>query len=99
MPCNSLLWLRLPEDAMTTALDDQLRSLHHQLAALHDAPPSTREQLLILLADISRLLDSDTPSSSPAEAVETLAARFDVEHPALSEALRRLVDTLGKAGI
>jgi hypothetical protein len=99
MPFNSLLWPRFPENAMTTALNEQLRSLHQQLAALDEAPPATREQLLILLADISRLLDSEVPSNSPAEALETLATRFDMKHPALSEALRRLVDALGKAGI
>jgi len=83
---------------MTTALDDQIRQLHRQLAGLDSVPHSTREQLLILLADMSRLLEPDD-NESPAATLETLAVRFDVEHPALSEGLRRLIDTLGKAGI
>jgi len=57
---------------------------------------------LILQADINRLLTDEAASESEhsaTAAVESLAARFDADHPALSSALRNLVDTLGKAGI
>lgn len=84
---------------MANALDEQIRQLHRQLTEMEAVPASTREQLLILLADMSRLLEPAASSESPAESLETLAARFDAEHPALSDGLRRLIDTLGKAGI
>ncbi len=87
---------------MSTAIHQQIQTLHRQLAELHQVDADTQEQLLILQADINRLLmdDVETPGEySPAEAVETLAVRFDADHPALSSALRSLVDSLGKAGI
>jgi len=31
--------------------------------------------------------------------LEELAAKLEVEHPAVAEALREVIDTLGKAGI
>ena len=80
----------------------QLASLHEHLATLQTVDADTRQQLVVVLADISRLLHADAASTSnhtPAEALETLAARFDVDHPSLSNALRQLVDALGKASI
>ena len=83
-----------------TNLKQQLASLHEQLASVGDIDADTRQQLLILLADISRVLHANEASgSSTAETIETVAARFDVNHPALSGAIRQLVDALGKAGI
>jgi len=79
-----------------------LASLHEHLAAVQTVDADTRQQLVVVLADISRLLHADAASANnhtPAEALDTLAAKFDVDHPALSNALRQLVDTLGKAGI
>jgi hypothetical protein len=80
----------------------QLAQLHEQLSALQNIDAETRQLLVVLLADISRLLHADTARTSehtPAEALETLAAKFDMDHPALSNALRQLVDALSKAGI
>ncbi len=80
----------------------QIQALHRQLSDLQQTDATTQQQLLILQADINRLLDTDAADDSdhsPAVAVETLAARFDADHPALSSALRSLVDSLGKAGI
>lgn len=79
----------------------QLQALHRQLADLQSVEPATQQLLLTLQADINRLLEvtDEMQDRSPTEAVETLAARFDADHPALSSALRSLVDSLGKAGI
>jgi len=86
---------------MSSAIHEQIQALHRQLAALPQVDADTQEQLLILQADINRLLTDDETSNenSAADAVESLAARFDADHPALSSALRSLVDSLGKAGI
>lgn len=86
---------------MSTPLKQQLQTLHQQLRETPSADAETRQWLLILLADITRLLDPDaTPAEpSPTAALETLAARFDADHPALSNAMRQLIDALGKAGI
>ena len=85
---------------MSQLIDQQIQDLHRHLTALPEAPESTRGQLLILLADINRLLDNPpTQEQTPTEAVESLAAQFDVDHPALSVALRSVIDNLSKAGI
>jgi Domain of unknown function (DUF4404) len=82
-------------------VDEQIHALHRQLSGLPQAEPETQQQLLILQADINRLLDGGeaVAETSPGDAVESLAARFDADHPSLSAALRSVVDTLGKAGI
>lgn len=86
---------------MSTSLKQQLQAMHQQLRETPTADAETRQWLLILLADITRLLDPDgtTAESSPTATLETLAARFDADHPALSNAMRQLIDALGKAGI
>jgi hypothetical protein len=86
---------------MTSELRRQLNLLHEQLGAVTAVDQETKQQLMVLLADISRLLGAGAESQehSPVERLETLAARFDADHPALSTALRQLMDALGKAGI
>jgi hypothetical protein len=79
-------------------------SLHERLAPLDRASidARTRESLLLLLSDLTRLLgtpsldDEDRPLT---ERLEGLAVRFEADHPAVGEAVRRLIDALAKAGI
>lgn len=68
-------------------------------AAAVDA--ESRKLLVTLMHDIERKLagSSEPPSSEPASALDALVVRFEVDHPDLADALRRLVDALGKAGI
>lgn len=81
-------------------LKQQLSALHNTLSSLQSIDDESRQQLVVLLADISRLLHPDAASdASTTETLEDLAARFDVNHPALSGAIRQLVDALVKAGI
>lgn len=87
---------------MTPQLRDQLNSLHQQLSTLRSVDAESRQLLVALLLDISRLLDPDAAveeEPSPVEKLESLAAKFDVDHPALSAAVRQLMDALAKAGI
>ena len=81
-------------------LKQQLSVLHNALSSLQSIDDETRQQLMVLLADISRLLHPDaSDDTSTTETLENLAARFDVNHPALSGAIRQLLDALVKAGI
>lgn len=83
-------------------LQQQLQATHEALSKLRSVDTETRQQLLVLLADISQLLHPDAPADTddtPTERLESIAARFDADHPALSAAVRQLVDALGKAGI
>jgi len=87
---------------MSQPIDQHIQDLHRQLADLQQIDSATEQQLLILQADINRLLEAEHEADddhSPTDAVESLAARFEADHPTLSTALRSLVDSLGKAGI
>lgn len=89
---------------MNQDIQQHIVTLHERLARLDrasiDAP--TRESLLLLLGDLTRLLgtpsldDEDQPLT---ERLEGLAVRFEAEHPAVGQAVRQLIDALGKAGI
>lgn len=86
---------------MKPELREQLNTLHEELSTLRSVDTESRQLLLVLLSDISRLLgpDASDTADSPVERLESLAARFDADHPALSGALRQLMDALAKAGI
>ncbi len=81
--------------------------LHHLLTQLHarlgNAPSLDAEdrQLLITVpADIDQTLKKGaTAQPQTGAGLESLAVKFEAEHPQLAETLRRLVDSLGKAGI
>jgi hypothetical protein len=85
-------------------IQQHIASLHERLARLDRAAVDarTRESLLLLLSDLTRLLgtpsldDEDQPLT---ERLEGLAVRFEAEHPAVGHAVRQLIDALAKAGI
>lgn len=88
---------------MSERLRQQLNALHQELATVQSVDDQLRQALLVLLADVLRLLDPyGSPKSeadSPVDKLESFAIKFDADHPALSAALRQLMDALGKAGI
>ncbi|HEX5162291.1 MAG TPA: DUF4404 family protein [Steroidobacteraceae bacterium] len=81
--------------------------LHHLLTQLHarlgNAPSldaEDRQLLITVLADIDQALKKGaTAQPETGAGLESLAVKFEAEHPQLAETLRRLVDSLGKAGI
>lgn len=88
---------------MNQDIQQQISVVHDRLAGLEraDVDPRTRELLLLLLGDLTRLLgtsleDEDQPLT---ERLEGLAVRFEAEHPAVGHAVRQLIDALAKAGI
>ena len=89
---------------MNPELRERLGKLHAELEATSAVDPQSRELLVTLLSDITRLLGSSTRSQldehqSVTGRLDALAVHFEAEHPALGQALRQVVDTLGKAGI
>jgi hypothetical protein len=86
-----------------TELKDQLAALHAELARTRSVDnPELRQQLIVVLGDITRLLGKPTTAgehNSLIEQLDALAVRFDADHPALGNAIRQVVDALGKAGI
>ena len=59
----------------------------------------SRALLGTLMRDIERLAPGASTAAVHASRLESLAVRFEAGHPALAEALRALIDALGKAGI
>jgi hypothetical protein len=85
-----------------TALKDQLAALHAELVRTQSVDPQLRPALIELLGDITRLLGKPVTAGEHhtlVEQLDTLAVRFEADHPALGNALRQVVDALGKAGI
>ena len=89
---------------MNSDIQQHIVSLHERLERLDRSAVDarTRELLLLLLNDLTRLLgtasldDEDLPLT---ERLEGLAVRFEAEHPAVGHAVRQLIDALAKAGI
>ena len=88
---------------MRTQLKDQLAALHAELVRTRSVDdPELRQQLIVLLGDITRLLGKPTTAgehNSLIEQLDALAVRFEADHPALGTAIRQVVDALAKAGI
>jgi hypothetical protein len=86
-----------------TELKDQLAALHAELARTRSVDdPELRQQLIVVLGDITRLLGKPTTAgehNSLIEQLDALAVRFEADHPALGTAIRQVVDALAKAGI
>jgi hypothetical protein len=84
--------------------DSELRSLltqlHARLGNASSLDEEDRRLLVTVLADIEQLL-ARSPTAPPADTsgIDSLAVKFEADHPALAETLRRVADTLGKAGI
>ena len=91
------------EKTMDKELRERLTSLHTELARTRAVDPQSRELLITLLGDITRLLGPTTALTeeqrSLTQRLDELAVEFEAEHPALGAALRQVVDTLAKAGI
>ncbi len=87
---------------MNPDLHKQLESLHGELARTNTVDRESREILVTLLEDISRLLESKpavAEDTSLTDRLDELAVQFEAEHPSLGTAIRRVLDTLAKAGI
>jgi hypothetical protein len=83
-------------------LRDLLSQLHARLGTARSLDADERRLLTTVLADIENALAPGAPAPAAGdtqEGLESLAVKFEADHPAVAETLRRLVDTLGKAGI
>jgi hypothetical protein len=103
---------QLPPDR--ESLQALLGRVHERLNESGSVDSGSRELLTQLMGDIERALQqgggavASKPASTRAAAaadgehtsrLESLAVRFEAEHPALAESLYRLADLLGKVGI
>lgn len=84
--------------------DNELRNLltqlHARLGSAQSLDSEDKDMLVTVLGDIQKTLASNPASPPPdTSGLESLAVKFEADHPALADGLRRLADTLGKAGI
>jgi hypothetical protein len=87
-------------------LQQRLAGLHEALAGTRTLSVEDRRLVETVLADLQRLL-AETRESGPAgsatdehgDALENAAVRLEAGHPSLANALRSVIDALGKAGI
>jgi Domain of unknown function (DUF4404) len=83
-----------------TDLRNLLTQLHARLGSAQSLNEEDRRLLVTVLSDIEQVLTASDPTRPPsASGIEGLAVKFEADHPALAETLRRLVDALAKAGI
>lgn len=86
-------------------LKDTLRQLHTELANAPEPDPELQALLATLERDIHGVLEKNadtTPApASPgvADSIESIAARFEAEHPNLAPALRQVGEALSRMGI
>jgi hypothetical protein len=80
-----------------------LGQLHTRLTHAKSLDAESRKLLLTVAADIEKALAGSGGAAGAAVApqppLESLAVRFEADHPALAGVLRQIMDTLGKAGI
>jgi predicted component of type VI protein secretion system len=90
------------------SLRELLARVHERLAASGSLDVEARQLLATVMRDIERALGSGRAAAAGAAAgtagahaprLESLAVRFEAGHPGVAQALRQLIDALGKAGI
>jgi hypothetical protein len=81
-------------------LRDLLAQLHARLGHATSLDAHSRELLATVSNDIEKTLARSGKSATAHESrLKELAVKFETDHPALAEAVRDVVDALGKAGI
>lgn len=81
-------------------LRELLAKVHERLGNASPLDTKARDLLRTVMGDIEKALArKDTAVSQARPKLESLAVRFEAEHPAIAETLRQLIDALGKAGI
>ena len=76
-----------------------LAELHKRLKQARSLDPEARNLLTTVARDIETALENDDAGAVATEPGEALAVRFEADHPSLAGVLRKIMDTLGKAGI
>lgn len=84
-------------------LHELLQRVHERLSQARRVDAESRRLLTDLIQDIERKLEGETAGTGldgdSLPRLEALMVRFEVEHPALGQGLRQLIDFLAKAGI
>ena len=87
---------------MDDRLRQQLDSLRTDLASNASLDADSRAAAQKLLDDVARVIQSKSPPGAPqsiTDRLESLAVRFETDHPSLGAGLREITDLLLKVGI
>ena len=80
-------------------LRELLAELHLKLGQAHSVDADSRLLLRAVSSDIEKALGGKGETAPQESKLNELAVKFEAEHPALSEAVRDVIDALSKAGI
>jgi hypothetical protein len=89
------------ERVSEATLRELLARVHQRLGQAGSVDAQSRKLLTELVRDVDRALARDAAGAPGAHAhrLESLAVRFEADHPALAEVIREVIDALVKAGI
>jgi hypothetical protein len=77
-----------------------LAELHTRLNRADALDADTRTLLKITASDIENTMARGEAAAATHEPLlEALAVKFEVDHPAVAQVLRQIIDVLGKAGV
>ncbi|QDV68238.1 hypothetical protein Poly24_19470 [Rosistilla carotiformis] len=85
----------MPEDQ----LGQELERLHAMLAAQEELTDEQREKLQQLADDIEAALGKSDAPTDFGDQIDELIRDFEVNHPTVTDLLRRIVDGLANLGI
>lgn len=85
-----------------TRLRELLARLRERLGQARSVDADSRKHLAALVSDIDRELGKGAASGTAgahAPRLESLAVRFEADHPGLAEVIREVIDALVRVGI
>jgi hypothetical protein len=80
-------------------LRELLARLRERLSHARAVDADSRKHLAAVVTDIDTELGRGGAASAHAPRLESLAVRFEADHPALAEVIREVMDALVKGGI
>lgn len=84
--------------ASEKGLSERLTRLRERLSQSR-LDTDSRNHLATVVSDIDGELGRGSASSTHAPMLESLAVRFEVDHPSLAEVIREVIDALVKGGV
>lgn len=91
--------------ASEKGLRELLARVRERLSQARSLDPESRKHLAATVQDIDRALGEGGPPNASAKAethvprLESLAVRFEADHPGLAEVIREVIDALVRVGI
>ena len=84
------------------SLRELLTRVRERLTHARSVDPDSREHLAAVVSDIDQALGGGSARGAArvhAPRLESLAVRFEADHPGLAEVIREVIDALARAGI